>query len=266
MPFPKVTKEDVIEKLQKIGLQKGDDIYVASFTPILGNEPNILEATADALIEIIGPEGTVVMPTFSWDYCSGKIFDPETTPSQVGVLTEIFRKKPGVLRSITPPWCTFAATGKHAEEIVNIKGTSSFGIDSILQYLYEINVKYVLLGCQYNDGAVHTHWLEEKYEVPYRYWKQFKGKVMINGKITTNVSYMYARNLKINAEINSSRITKLFDKSDKVKIESLGLGEIRSFRTKDYCDFMIPYLERDRLILLAPEARRYFDESGEPKF
>lgn len=266
MPFPKVNKEDVIEKLQRVGVQQGDDIYVASFAAVLGNEANVLDDVIDALIEIVGSQGTVIMPTFNWNYCSGEIFDPEVTPSQVGVLTEIFRKKPGVLRSITPPWCTFAAIGKYAKDIANIKGTSPFGIDSIPQFLYDINVKYVLLGCPYKDGVMHTHWLEEKYEVPYRYWKQFKGKVIIEGEMTINVSYMYARNLEINADIDPTPLTELFDKSGKVKSEKLGLGEVRSFRVKDYCDFVIPYLEKDKLILLIPEARKYFNKNGKYKF
>ncbi|UCB56967.1 MAG: AAC(3) family N-acetyltransferase [Candidatus Omnitrophota bacterium] len=266
MPFPKVTKKDIVDKLEKLKVRRGDDIYVASFTPILGREPNILEHTIDALIEIVGASGTVVMPTFNWDYCRGEIFNPETTPSQVGVLTEIFRKRPGVLRSLTPPWCTFAAIGKYAKDIVNVRGTSPFGIDSIAQFLYEINVKYVLLGCPYKDAVIHTHWLEEKYEVPYRYWKQFKGKVMTNGKTITDVSYMYARNLEINADIDPGHLTELFDRTDKVKIERLGLGKVRSFRAKDYCDFMIPYFEKDKLAILKPEIKKYFDEYGKYKF
>lgn len=259
MPFPKVTREDVSKQLKKVGVINGDIIYVASFTPILGNEPNILDHTVDALIEAVGTEGTVVMPTFNWDYCKGEIFDPINTPSQVGVLTELFRKRPSVLRSLIPPWCTFAAIGKHAEYIASIKGTSSFGADSVLQYLYEVNAKYVLLGCTYNEGAVHAHWLEEKLEVPYRYWKRFSGKLNINGTIIDNVSNMYARKLDLDVKIDSRHLTDIFDKTDKVKIAKLGLGELRSFMTKDYVDFMTPYFEKDKLVILTPESRKHFE-------
>jgi len=256
MPFPKVTKNDVLEKLEKVGIRKGDIIYVPSFTPILGNIENIIDDTIDALIEVVGGDGTIVMPTFNWDYCKGEVFDPATTPSQVGVLTEMFRKRTGVLRSTTPPWCTFAATGKLSKEIVGIKGTSSFGSDSILEYLYEINAKYVLLGCSYNEGAVHIHWLEERFEVPYRYWKQFKGQVKTKGELVKNISYMYARRLDTDVTIDSNHLTTAFEKTGKVKVEKLGLGELKSFRTKDYVEFMIPYFKKDRLVVLRTEDRR----------
>ncbi len=259
MPFPVLTKKDIIEKLDKLGVKKGDIIYVASFASILGSSKNILRDTIDALIESVGVDGTVVMPTFNWNYCKGEVFDPETSPSQVGVLTEIFRKRTGVLRSITPPWCTFATVGKLAEYIVSIKGTSSFGSDSILEYLYEMNAKYVFLGCAFSEGAVHIHWLEERFEVPYRYWKQFKGQVRIRGELVKNVSYMYARRVDTDATINSNHLTTAFEKTGKVKVEKLGLGELKSFKTKDYVEFMIPYFEKDKLVVLQPDARKYYE-------
>ena len=260
MPFPIVTKDDVKKQLENVGRVKGDMIYVASFAPILGTEPNILDDTVDALIEAVGnEEGTVVMPTFNWDYCEGGIFDPENTPYQVGVLTEVFRKRPGVLRSLIPPWCTFASFGKFAKEIADIKGSSSFGADSVLQYLYEANAKYVLLGCGYDEGAVHVHWLEEKYEVPYRFWKEFKGKIKVKDQLIDDVSRMYARRLDLAVRVDSGHITEKFDKTDKVKIANLGLGQIRSFMTKDYVEFMSSYLEKDPLAVLAPEFKKHFE-------
>ncbi len=258
MPFPKVTKNEILEKLRKVGVKEGDIIYTASFMPILGNSPSLMNDTIDALVEAVGKEGTVIMPVFNWDYCSGAVFDPVETPSQVGVLTEAFRKHAGVLRSITPPWCTFAASGQKAKEIVEIKGTSPFGPDSITQYLYDINARYILIGCNYSDAVIHLHWLEEKFEVPYRFWKRFSGQVKINNKFFNNVSYMYARRLDINTEIDSRHITDKFDRTDKVKIEKLGLGELRSFMTKDYVEFVSPYFESDKLIVLPAEGRKAF--------
>jgi aminoglycoside 3-N-acetyltransferase len=260
MGFLSVTKSKILEKLNEVGVQKGDAIYVASFVSILGNGSNLLGDATEALLEAVGENGTVVMPVFNWDYCSGAVFDPLKTPSQTGVLTEHFRKHPGVLRSYTPPWCTFAVAGNKANEITAVKGTSSFGPDGILQYLYDLNAKYVLIGCSYNEGAVHVHWLEERYGVPYRYWKRFVGSVRLNGEIQSNVSYMYARQLDVNTDIDSHPLTDIFDKTEKVKIEPLGIGQIRCFRVQDYVQFMEPYFEKDKLAVLSPEAKAYFSK------
>lgn len=261
MGFPVITQDETFRALQKVGIQEGDTVYVASFISILGNHPALLDDVIGALLQAVGQSGTVVMPVFNWNYCSGAVFDPLETPSQTGALTEAFRKRPGALRSHTPPWCTFAAFGGRATEITSIKGTSSFGPDGILQYLYDLDAKYALIGCSYNEGAVHVHWLEEKYEVPYRYWKRFIGKIRVGGELQENVSYMFARRLDIDAEIDSRSLTDLFDKTDKVRKQPLGIGHIRSFGVRDYVQFMTPYFEKDKLAVLSPDARKYFQQN-----
>ena len=258
MPFPTVTKKDIYVRLNEVGVKKGDLIYVASFMPILGNSPTILDDTIDALKEAVGNKGTIVMPVFNWDYCSGSVFDHAETPSQVGVLTEAFRQRINALRSYTPPWGTFAVMGDRAKEIISIRGTSSFGSDGITQYLYDHNARYVLIGCRYNDAVIHVHWLEEKYEVPYRYWKQFRGKIRINNKVESNVSYMYARKMELDVSIDSHHLTDKLEKTGKVKVVQIGLGELRSFLTKDYVEFITPYFKKDPLAVLNPEAKKYF--------
>ena len=98
----------------------------------------------------------------------------------------------------------------------------------------------------------------QKYQVPYRYWKEFKGKVKIGTQLVDDVSMMYARDLEVNAEIDISRLIGPFDRSQKVKIAKLGLGELRSFYTEDYVAYLEPYLNKDPLVLLTPTSRERY--------
>jgi aminoglycoside N3'-acetyltransferase len=76
------------------------------------------------LIEFCGPNRTLVMPSFimggrSYDaaqYYATRPFDVRTTPSEVGLLTEIFRRTPNVLRSLHPT-CAVCALGPRAKEL-----------------------------------------------------------------------------------------------------------------------------------------------------
>ena len=43
----------------------------------------------DAAISKIGKNGTLLLPTFNWDFCSGKDFDYLNTPSRSGSLTKV---------------------------------------------------------------------------------------------------------------------------------------------------------------------------------
>lgn len=102
-------ERELLGALAKVGIAAGDRVLVHSsmtgFGGFRGTVPDIVHALKTA----ITPEGTLLMPTISMvaadideHVASGKIFDPRTTPSQVGLITEVFRRLPGVTRSVHP--------------------------------------------------------------------------------------------------------------------------------------------------------------------
>jgi aminoglycoside 3-N-acetyltransferase len=113
-------RAELLSALQRAGVCRGDVALVHSsfgeFEAFDGGAPDIVTVLEDAL----GPEGTLLMPTLSMSgsaiefAASGRIFDPRTTPSQVGLLTEVFRRMPGVARSVHPTH-SVAARGRDAE-------------------------------------------------------------------------------------------------------------------------------------------------------
>jgi aminoglycoside 3-N-acetyltransferase len=72
----------------------------------------------------LGETGTLAVPTFpfqgkQYDYVrKQRTFNVRRTPSQVGLLTEVFRRMPGVMRSAHPTH-PVAAWGKHAIELTS---------------------------------------------------------------------------------------------------------------------------------------------------
>ena len=53
-------------------------------------DPNII---IDGIIEILGNNGTLMFPTYNWDFCEGKIFDYNHTPSKSGSLSKVALKE-----------------------------------------------------------------------------------------------------------------------------------------------------------------------------
>jgi aminoglycoside 3-N-acetyltransferase len=102
------TASDLQRTLSELGIRSGDAILLhssmAGFEGFRGNLPDVIHA----LQELVGPQGALLMPTLSMagsaiEYArSNRIFDPRTTPSQVGILPELFRRSPGVVRSLHP--------------------------------------------------------------------------------------------------------------------------------------------------------------------
>ena len=103
----------------------------------------------DSLLEYLGPQGTLAMPSFSWnvdpsarpwkgyaDYFQGdQSFDVLHTPANIGAVPELFRQRPEVRRGVNY-WWSVAACGPLAEELTDAQETvehpagpdSSFGL------------------------------------------------------------------------------------------------------------------------------------------
>ena len=106
----------LVQQLRTLGVRPGQVLLVhASYRalrPVEGGPRGAIEA----LLEALGPSGTLVMP--SWTGRDDLPFDPWTTPSSadLGALAETFWRMPGVRRSAHP--FAFAARGPRAEEVV----------------------------------------------------------------------------------------------------------------------------------------------------
>src|ERR1700679_3715499 len=60
------------------------------------------EIVLDSFLEALGPDGTLLLPLFNFDFTTGVAFDIRNTPSQMGALTEAGRRRPGAVRTGHP--------------------------------------------------------------------------------------------------------------------------------------------------------------------
>ncbi|MDQ1257671.1 MAG: aminoglycoside 3-N-acetyltransferase [Candidatus Hydrogenedentes bacterium] len=174
-----VEKKDIVAGLRDVGIREGDIVFVHSSLSAFGYVVGGAAAVIDALIEATGPEGTVVMPTFTWTHFHDKnhvVFDVSNTPCESGRIPEVFRNRPEVLRS----WhvChSVAARGMNAEDAMG-EGVSSFGAGSSFHQLYELNSWNLLLGVGFESCSA-LHMAEEFMKVPYRWHRDFSGSTVI---------------------------------------------------------------------------------------
>ena len=111
----KVTPADLIDELE---IARGDLVFVKASMDRLGYGPGETVALLGALIERIGGEGTLVMPTFPYPNEVGRsapgfVFDVRRTPSAMGLLSEALRRYPGARRS-EQYWVPASAWGRLA--------------------------------------------------------------------------------------------------------------------------------------------------------
>ena len=163
-------RKDFLALLRRVGVRLGDIVIVHSsfdrFEAFNGKPTEIILALQQA----VGPLGTLLMPTLPFTgtavayVANGGIFDVVRTPSRMGLLTELFRRSPGVVRSVHPTH-PVAAWGMRSEEIIagHHLATTPCGLGSPFTRLLEHGGKILLLGTGI-EAMTFFHAVEERLE------------------------------------------------------------------------------------------------------
>jgi aminoglycoside 3-N-acetyltransferase len=163
------TLESLVTDLKTLGIEPNDTLMVHSSMKAIGEVEGGADTVLDALQSVLS-EGLLILPTHTWKEWNnpGGLFDPEREPSCVGVLTEIFRKRPGVFRSLHPSH-SVAAWGVGAEEYVQGEeyAKSPGPRDGCWGRLYDHRAKILFLGAKSNTNT-YLHSVEEWYDIDER--------------------------------------------------------------------------------------------------
>jgi len=223
------TYAELKKAYRQVGIGPGKVVYatsdlvrVAAFE-VRGAQP-ILEAHYRALRELLGEEGTLVVPAASTNLCNTNIpFDCTQTPSfRVGSLSEFVRRQAGAVRSYHP-FVSYAAIGPKAAEITSNVSRHAFGPETPEARLIFMNALHVYIGLRPEMSVSTVHHVEHVMAVPYRYTKEFLHPVVRNGKVVREPYYMHVRYLDIGVESDDNQ--KLFERiGDKLIIAEANLG------------------------------------------
>ena len=77
-----VCRNEIIHCIQSLGISKGDGLMVHSAVQYLGKPAGGIGMYYDALHSVIGSEGTVVVPTFTFSFARTGRYDLKSTPSK----------------------------------------------------------------------------------------------------------------------------------------------------------------------------------------
>lgn len=254
-----VTQDSLVQDLLALGLEKGRSVIVHSSLSSIGWVSGGAHAVVQALMEVVGFDGIIVMPTHSsglsepsywknpavpeewWPIIRETMtpFDPQLTPTEyMGAIPELFRNVPDSKRSIHPS-NSFAAWGKRAEDFVSSQKLEfSMSDDSPLGKLYEDGAKILLIGVGH-DSNTSLHLAETRItNFPIH---TEGGPISINGvrKWKTFEDFDY----------NSSDFEKIghdFELKHKVEVGKVGAAEAKLFDMKIFVDFAFNWIRVNR--------------------
>lgn len=161
--------------LDDLGVSRGDRVMAHVFMPALGAVEGGLSGFEAALREAVGDDGAVIVPTFTYSFRRGEVFDPAGSPSTVGAFTEHLRKRPDAVRSACPLF-SMAAVGRDAASLMARPGPRCFGEGSVFETLFDAGVKFAGFGVDWDQGYTFFMHLERLVEAPFRRDRVFTGR------------------------------------------------------------------------------------------
>jgi len=155
------------KKLYAFGIRKGDILIIHSAFAAVGGVEGGVDMMLDALLDVLGEEGTLIMPTFTG---TEPPFSSKDSKTYCGILSETLRHRKDAVRSLHPTH-SLAAIGKLAEEFAGDKWITqtTCGRGTAFERLVSYNAKLMLLGVDFARCSV-LHYCEEDldYLVPVR--------------------------------------------------------------------------------------------------
>jgi aminoglycoside 3-N-acetyltransferase len=166
MKHSPISKDSVVEQLRALGVEEGSVLLVHTSFSLTGPVEGGPDGLIDALVEAIGPEGTLVMP--SWTDDDDEVFDPASyeVDEHLGVVADEFWQRPGVVRGTHP--FAVAALGPLAAEIAGAPFVlPPHAPDSGVARVHDNDGWVLLLGVDH-DADTSVHLAELIADVPYR--------------------------------------------------------------------------------------------------
>ncbi|MBP7828522.1 MAG: AAC(3) family N-acetyltransferase [Kiritimatiellae bacterium] len=220
------------------GLGPGDVVFTHSNIALFGkpvwaySAETLCEGVCRAFREVIGPEGTLVVPVFTYSYCRGEVFNPAASASDCGLLAEWVRTRPGALRSEDPIF-SVAALGPQAGALTRDVPRECFGSGSFWTRLVEANGWICNLNV-FEAGSTLFHYVERKLGVPYRFDKVFEGVTEKDGRREKTSAVYFCRRLDDPRAVpNNDAFSRLaYDRGVARKIP-VGGGTVAMIRARD---------------------------------
>ncbi len=173
----KTSKLQLINLFENLGIKPGSKVFVHSSLFSLGLIEGGVKGFYDTLIEYLGTNSTLIVPTFTYSFRRSECFDVINTPSakNIGVLAEYVRKHPLAIRSMDPLF-SMASIGPDSEYLMQRRSHNCFGNNSIYELLFQEKVFFLAIGISYSTGITGFIHLENISNVPYRINNKFLGK------------------------------------------------------------------------------------------
>ena len=251
---PILDKSDLLRCFADVGVRTGGTLMthssLSSFGTVRGGEHTVI----DALLEAVGPDGLLAMPTHTWSTVTARqpVFHQQLSPSIVGRITESFRLRPSAVRSLHPTH-SVAAIGPDAPEFCSGHELYSTPCSRNSPYgrLVARGAQVLMLGVGL-DVLTLMHGIEEWAEVPWLFNRVENLHVITRSGSALTLPSRRHTDDPYYEERDYPSLEPLFKAAEAIHYGAAGNATIRLIDAQRAADVLVPLLKENPDLVLGP--------------
>lgn len=248
-----LTEQDIIDGLNALRIPRGSQLLLHSSLSSLGYVAGGAESVIDAFLHVIGPEGTLLVPTLTGSEdlspANPPVFDLLAQPCWTGIIPETLRRRVDAVRSLHPTH-SVAAIGAGAVELTQDHVRSVTPCDELSPYgkLAALPTAYiVLLGVTHQSNTTFHH-AEEMAGVPYHMQRGLApATLMLGGERVTRHVMLH----RYGTPRSFSALEPLFVEQGIQRTGQIGAATVRLVHAREMVRVTLRALAADARILCA---------------
>jgi aminoglycoside 3-N-acetyltransferase len=258
-----LNKKDLYDRFYEIGIRPGDSLLVHSSLSKIGFVENGAVDVVDSLLELISDEGDLLMPSspnglLQIDFLKNdEVFDVKKTPSALGSITENFRNRDGVQRSLNylEPVCAYGKNAKYLTE-GHFGEVSPYTKNSPFHRLTELNGKILYLGVDLDNAGTSLHVLEDSvdFHFPVYASSEFRVKIKDEKGVVHMVSTK-AHNPVFSKKRKCNDLIPMFIEHGVCEKVQIGNAESYLFDAKKMLDLMLEKYNSEKITMYTPKGQ-----------
>ena len=179
-----ISYSEIKNQMRKVVTPADEVIVIFSgiwmFGSLLGKKPReVPDYLIDTILECLGPERTVIFPSYTYAYGKTRKFDLVTSKPETGALAGRAILRPEFIRS-SSPFNSYLISGPRTNEVLSIQDKTLWGEESVMGWFDKVSARICVLGEPWHESCTHFHRAEDILQVPYRYYKRFPGSILKN--------------------------------------------------------------------------------------
>jgi aminoglycoside 3-N-acetyltransferase len=234
------TTSEMKDALYQSGVRQGDVLMVHSALHRLGllngvAIDSMCEKIFDTFIEYLGDKGTLLVPSFYYEYARfGTPWDKATSPASksVGGFTQYATARNDKVRSLNPIF-SVSGFGYNADNICGGGSAAAFGTDSPWDRMTSFDAKILSFGRPNFIPGTYLCYILQRYGVPYMYNKLYETECTTNGAPIPQKATAFVRYLDYDLEWDQVKFAKLVYERQLAQVAPLGMGKIVQYSCKN---------------------------------